>query len=123
MFGTSSNGSTITCRIWKLATGPRNDKKERCRVSIPAGFLARRIAFLVNWGVGVCSVLLFFLFGRISMAPSNFRLLTLLGILLLPIALGVKVWSPSSFQFGNVVGGGAPPGLDLALLFGGLLPV
>lgn len=91
---------------------------------LPALSTAKQIARTVNWVVPLSAVAGYvsFNWGLIH-TPSGTRFVSVAGLFLLPATLAVKLWSPSSFQLGQNVGGGAPPSLNLALVLGALLPV
>lgn len=85
---------------------------------------ATRIARFLNWTVSLAAFAAYFSFSwGLVHTPALARVISVGGLFLLPGALAVKLWSPSSFQFGSLVGGGSPPSIDLALLLGSLLAV
>ncbi|MGH7487977.1 MAG: hypothetical protein ACREMY_20615, partial [bacterium] len=123
--------SWVTERLPDLEARDRTEEKQEQREAalyggrrLPPRSTARRIARVLNWSVGSFAAAGYFSLGwHILPGPNSTRLISLVALLLVPATVAVKLWSPSSFQFGTLVGGGAPPGIDIALMFGALFAV
>jgi len=106
----------------------QQEVEERHRVALPGHRVlsrsrARSIAKMLNGAAIVYTAAVFFVGSRGLIDGTVFRVAALIGLLVVPVTLAIKSWSASSFQFGSFVGGGSPPSIDGALMFGALFPV
>jgi hypothetical protein len=60
---------------------------------------------------------------RIAVPPPWISAYSIAVCLLLPATLGVRLWRPEAFQFGDFVGARLPTSLSAATFFGGVLPL
>lgn len=91
---------------------------------LPSRATARRIARLLNWTVFVVAAVCYLsLNWGLIHTPFMAKVVSLVGLALVPLTLGLKIWSPTSFQLASLVGPGAPPSIDLGIVLGSLLAI